>query len=540
MEYAIGLDFGTGSVRAVAMEAKSGKLLGNAEEPYTVYTTLPDSHIALKPRMVLAEPKEYLEAMEHVFLTLLKENDLRGEDAVGIGVDTTSLTLVALGRDGLPLTFHQKFRNEPNAYMKLWKSRSAEKEAEQIQKVAVRRKEPALSWNGGVISSEWLLPKALETFHEAPEVFRKADLMMDLSDYIPFALTGKVTRNAGSYLFKAMAYDGCPPSEDFLEDVEPGFGALHAKLRGYWVRWGERIGGLSTLWAKKTGLREGIAVSSGALDGNMPMVAFNLQQKGDMLLTLGTSGVLSAISRRQEPILGCAGGGQDVMIPGCFGCECGMAAMGDLYDWSIRQCLSPQVFREADHAGMKIHDYLAETELKRVPKESDIMALDWWNGHRGPLSVRNVYGVFAGMSLHTTGAELYRAVVEATAFCTKMNLENLERQGLMAERIIVCGGIAEKNPILVQLFSDVLGKPLLYANLPHSAACGAAIMGINAAEKGSSASLPETMNSIAMIPVYQRFQPDGKRHQIFAKRYNCYVNLSRLMQNYWSRQTTKE
>ena len=538
MKYAIGLDFGTGSVRAVAMETKSGKLLGNAEVPYTVYTDLPGSHAALKPRMVLADPEEYLSAMEHVLLALLKANDLPVEDAVGIGVDTTSLTLVTLGRDGLPLTAHQEFRNEPNAYMKLWKSRSAEKEAEQIQQTAVRRKEPALPWNGGVISSEWLLPKALETFREAPEVFRQADLMMDLSDYIPFALTGKVTRNAGSYLFKAMAYDRCPPGEDFLEDVEPGFGALHAKLRGQWVRWGDRIGGLTASWAQKTGLREGMAVSAGALDGNMPMVAFNLQQEGNMLLTLGTSGVLAAISRRREPILGCAGGGQDVMIPGFFGCECGMAAMGDLYDWSIRQCLPPQVFQEADRAGMKIHDYLAETALKRVPKENDVMALDWWNGHRGPLSVRNVHGVFAGMNLHTTGDELYRAAVEATAFCTRMNLENLEHQGLMAERIIVCGGIAEKNPTLVQLFSDVLGKPLLYANLPHSAACGAAIMGINAAEKGDGASLPETMNSIAMVPAYRCFQPEMERHRIFTKRYDHYMNLSRLMQTYWSGQMT--
>lgn len=531
MPYTIGLDFGTGSVRGVVVDIAGGQPVGSAVEEYGVYTQVPGTRLPIKERMYLADAQEYLAAMEAVVRAVVRKASLNEEDIVGIGVDTTSLSMVTLGRDGAPLSLTPAFTENPHAFLKLWKSHSAEREAAQVLRVATERGEPGLAWNGGTTSSEWLIPKALETFHDAPEVFAAADLMLDLSDYVPYALTGCVSRNAQAYAYKAMAYDGQPPSEAFLEAIEPGFGALRHKLRGRWVCWGDRIGGLTAQWAQRLGLRAGIAVSAGAVDGSMPLLSLGLQEHGDMLLSLGTSAVLAAMARKRGPIAGCTGCGMDVVIPGMFGCECGISALGDLYDWVARQCVPAHIQRAAEAAGMNIHAWLACQELARPPKPNDVMALDWWNGHRGPLPHRNVTGVFSGMTLGTTAGDLYRAAVEATAFCTRMILDNLASQGLPVKRIAVCGGIARKNPVLVQLFCDVLGQKLLFSSLEHEAAVGAAFMAANAADSGKCADLSRTIRRMA-APFDRIYSPDRQRHAQFTQRYARYLCLAEMMQAY--------
>ncbi len=531
MAYTIGLDFGTGSVRGVVTDVRNGHVLAVAERPYAVYETLPGTHAPIKAQMALADPAQYLRAMEEVVRESLRACGVSPLDVTGIGADTTSLTLVAVGADGRPLCMDAAFSGNPHAYMKLWKSRSAEREAAQVLRTAQARREPALPWNGGGVNSEWLIPKALETFHDAPAVFEAADLMMDLTDYIPYVLSGAVTRNVGSFAYKAMGYDGRPPSQAFLEAVEPGFGALRAKLRGRSVRWGDRIGSLLPDVARRLGLQPGIAVSAGALDGNVPLLALGLQSDGDMLLTLGTSGVMTALSSRCAPVEGCAGGAQDAAVPGLYSCECGMAAMGDLYGWVVQTCMPPSEWAAAEQAGLDIHGWLAQRALQRAPQPSDVMALDWWNGHRGPFARRDVTGVLVGMTLQTTAQDIYRAAVEATAFCARLNLENLTRQGIAAGRIAVCGGIARKNPTLVQLFCDVLGHDLYFSDIRYEAAVGAAVMAANAADTGESADLPLTSARMA-APFVRVYHPDGQRHAAFTARYERYLQLARLMQDH--------
>lgn len=531
MPYIIGLDFGTASVRAVIVRQEDGGVIASAGCDYRVYTVNPVTGAALKPQMALADPEEYLRAMEAAVRAAMAEARLTAEDSVAIGTDATSFSMVALGKDGKPLCCDAALRSSPHAWVKLWKSHSAELESQQIQQVALRRQEEFLQYVGGRVSCEWMLPKALEVFHEAPALFHAADVIMDLTDYIPYALTGDITRNMGSWAFKAMAVDGEPPSAAFLEEVEPGFSALRDKLCGRTIRWGDRAGSLTADMADRLGLRPGIAVGCGMLDGNAPYVSLGMHMDGDLLLTLGTSGVLAMQAKQVIPVKGIAGGAMDTFLPGFYGCEAGMSALGDLYNWAVQEILPERWAALAAQSGVSPHEAVSATALDRDPQPHDVMALDWWNGHRGPLHRSDVRGVMVGLSLDTRWEDIYRALVESTAFCIRLNLENMERQGLHAGRIAVCGGIARKNPLVVQLISDVLGRKMYFAAKPFEAAVGAAILAANAAETGRAETLHDTAARMA-APFDRVYEPNPDRHAAFSARYERYEKLARLMQEF--------
>ena len=529
--YAIGLDFGTASVRAVIVRQADGGVIASAGCDYRVYTNNPVTGEALKPQMALADPAEYLCAMETAVRDVMRASGLAAEEIIAIGTDATSCSLVLLGGDGQPLCMDEAWRTYPHAWIKLWKSHSAEAEAQQLQRAALARNEAFLQYVGGRVSCEWLLPKALEIFHESPEIFAAAQTVMDLTDYIPYALTGEVTRNMGSWAFKAMAVDGEAPSGAYMDAAEPGFSALRGKLRGRVIRWGDRAGSLTADMAARLGLMPGIAVGCGMLDGNAPYVSLGMHMDGDLLLTLGTSGVLAMQSSRVIPVKGIAGGAMDTFLPGFYGCEAGMSALGDLYNWAVKEILPERWAALARQAGISPHEAVSPAALDRDPLPHDVMALDWWNGHRGPLPRSDVRGVLVGLSLDTRWEDIYRALAESTAFCIRLNLENMERQGLRAGRIAVCGGIARKNPLLVQLIADALDRPLHFSAKPFEAAAGAAILAVNAAETGDARTLEATASRMT-APFDRIYTPDPARAAAFSLRYARYVKLANIMQEF--------
>ncbi|MBR4082595.1 MAG: ribulokinase [Clostridia bacterium] len=531
MAYAIGLDFGTASVRAVIVRQEDGTVIASAGCDYHVYTENPATGAALKPQMALADPEEYLRAMERAVRAAMAEAGLTAEDVIAIGTDATSCSLVLLGADGQPLCTDERWRNDPHAWIKLWKSHSAETEAQDLQRAAVTRNEEFLQYVGGRVSCEWLLPKSLEIYRESPEVFRAAQTVMDLTDYIPYALTGETTRNMGSWAFKAMAVEGEMPSAAYMEAAEPGFSALRAKLHGRVIRWGDRAGSLTAEMAARLGLKPGIAVGCGMLDGNAPYVSLGMHMDGDLLLTLGTSGVLAMQASRAIPVKGIAGGAMDTFLPGFYGCEAGMSALGDLYNWAVKEILPERWAALARQAGISPHEAVSPAALDRDPLPHDVMALDWWNGHRGPLPRSDVRGVLVGLSLDTRWEDIYRALAESTAFCIRLNLENMERQGLRAGRIAVCGGIARKNPLLVQLIADALDRPLHFSAKPFEAAAGAAILAVNAAETGDARTLEATASRMT-APFDRIYTPDPARAAAFSLRYARYVKLANIMQEF--------
>ncbi|MDO4741357.1 MAG: FGGY family carbohydrate kinase, partial [Eubacteriales bacterium] len=327
MPYTMGFDFGTASVRALVVDVKDGREMGGCTVAYSVITgALPDGTM-LKPDMVLADPAEYDEAMYAASRGALEASGVAAEEIIGVGVDTTSCTMLALDENGRALCLQERFRHNPHAWMKLWKSRSAQKEAVRATEVARARDEEFLHWVGENISAEWLIPKALETFHDAPEVFEAADRIMDLPDYMTMRLTGRYTTNIGTLCFKELGMHEQLPGEDYLREVEPGFEKLRDKMATEkFVRWGDYAGPLTQEAADKLGLKPGIAVAGGSLDGNVPIACLGIYKSGDMLLTLGTSGVLALMSSDGVNVKGLAGSNKDVFLPGFYGYEAGMAA----------------------------------------------------------------------------------------------------------------------------------------------------------------------------------------------------------------------
>ena len=525
MKYTLGLDFGTMSVRALIASRTDGAVAASCAAPYDVVTGRLPTGAALKPDMALAIPRQYREAMIAAVRGAMAESGLQAEDIAGIGLDTTSCSCLPVDESWRPLCETEEYVDEPHAYIKLWKSHSAVDAARHIQSVAEERSEAFLPWTGRRVSSEWLLPKAYETFLDAPGLFARAAAFVDLPDYITYLLSGEKTRNVASIRFKALATEEGLPSAEFLTAIAPGFAAVRDKLKGRWTRWGDRAGGLTEEMAQTLGLCPGISVAGGALDGNIPVVSLNLCQPGDMLLTLGTSGVLAAMSKDALLIDGIAGGGKDCFVPGYYGYEAGMAAMGDLYGWMIHNTVPARYEEQAREAGLNLHAYLSSLALTRAPRADDPLALDWWNGHRGPFKRMDVKGVMMGLSLDTRPEDIYRALVEATAFCARLNLENYERQGLIVQRIGVCGGIGKKNPALMQLFADVLGRELALSKVDEAAALGSAIL----AAASIDGDLPAAAQRMC-APLERRYIPNQERHEAFEERYQKYLKLSRAMQ----------
>jgi len=530
MPYTMGFDFGTASVRALVVDVKDGREMGGCTVEYAVITGALPTGEALKPDMALADPAEYETAMYAASRGALEASGVSAEDVIGVGVDTTSCSMLALDANGDPLCWREEFRTNPHAWIKLWKSRSAMKESVRATEVARARDEEFLHWVGENISAEWLIPKALETFWDAPEVFDAAEHIMDLPDYITMRLTGRYTTNIGTLCFKQLGMHEELPSEEYLREIAPGFEALRGKLAvEKHMRWGDYAGPLTEKAAAMLGLKPGIAVAGGSLDGNVPIACLGLYKSGDMLLTLGTSGVLAVMNDHGVNVKGLAGSNKDVFLPGFYGYEAGMAAMGDLYAWVTNYITPARLEQEAAEKGMNIHAYLSSLSLDRDPRMDDVIALDWLNGHRGPLPRPDVKGVLVGLTLNTTAVDIYRAMVEASAFCVRLNLENLESQGVPAERIILCGGIARKNHALVQMISDVIGRELLLTDSKDTAALGAAVLAANAAGAEGETVMHKTSARMA-APITATFTPNLERKAIFDQRYARYVAIANAMQ----------
>lgn len=517
--YAIGVDFGTLSARASVVSVQDGHTLSTAERPYHVYDQSLPSGAPVPPNGALADPREYHQALIEAVKEAAALSGAAPEQICGIAVDATSASVVAADDAGTPMCMKPEWETEPHAYIKLWKSHSAQKEALLIAEKAVRERAPFLDTCGGRPSSEWIYPKMLETLRCRPGLYHAAAYYLDLCDYLTWYLCGRLTRNVGALGFKTFySHLSGLPKERFLKDLDPAFGDANQKLSGPAAIWGERTGGLKPDLAKAMGLQPGIAVACGSLDGHVSMTALGLTQDGDCMITIGTSGVTALISSRFVPVPGICGAAMDGLIPGFFGYDAGQSCIGDMLAWFVDNCVPAAYFKKAREAGLSAHTLLSRMGLDRAPSPHDPVALDWWNGNRCTIGDMSLTGVIAGLTLKTLPEDLYRALVTSTAFGLKRILENYEAHGVPVKRIRACGGIATKNPLLVQCYSDVLNRPLEVSALPNSAATGAAITAAAAAgrQNGGYDTLAEAIAAMrtgsflsyrpnpAYVPGYER------------------------------------
>ncbi|VVJ18780.1 Ribulokinase (EC [Amycolatopsis camponoti] len=462
----VGVDFGTLSGRAVVVRVRDGAELCSAvfEYPHGVLDeTLPATGRALPPDWALQVPADYVGVLRNAVPAALRDAGADPADVVGIATDFTACTMVPTTADGTPLCELPEFEAEPHAYVKLWKHHSAQPQAVRINDLARARGEKWLPRYGGLISSEWEFAKGLELFEEAPAVYAAMRHWVEAADWIVWQLTGTYVRNACTAGYKGILQDGQYPSRDFLRELSPGFESFVAdKLEHPLGQLGSRAGGLTAEAAGWTGLPEGIAVAVGNVDAHVTAPAANAVEPGQMVAIMGTSTchVMNGAELREVPgMCGVVDGG---IVTGLWGYEAGQSGVGDIFGWF------------ADHFARDGHEQLTRLAARQEIGEHGLVALDWHSGNRSVLVDHELSGVIVGQTLATRPEDVYRALLEATAFGTRKIVETFGEAGVPVTELIIAGGLV-KNALLMQIYADVTNLPLSVIGSEQGPALGSAI-----------------------------------------------------------------
>ncbi len=530
--YTIGLDFGTLSARALLVRTSDGAEIGTTvfDYPHAVMDeTLitPHGSVKLPPDFALQNPRDYFDALEHIIPELLETCRVSPENVIGIGVDFTTCTLIPTDETGTPLCFDDRFADNPHAYVKLWKHHAAEDYANRITETARERGEEWLAKYGGRVSSEWMLPKVWETLDKAPEVYNTAVYFVDAGDWIVWQLTGNLTRNSCIVGYKALYTNDAYPSPDFLAALDPRLEHIFSdKLSGPVCPVGSRAGRVTERAAEWLGLHPGTAVAAGVSDAHVTAPALKVTAPGQMAIVMGTSSVHMLVSDRDDPVPGICGVVKDGLIPGYYGYEAGQTCVGDHFAW-FANALSPADYKaEAESRGMSPIALLTEKAAQQKPGQSGILALDWWNGNRSVLADFDLSGLFLGMNLNTRAEDLFRALVEATAYGTRMIIETYRRNGIAVEDCRAAGGIAVKNPFVMQIYADVTGMDIRIAGSAQCPSLGSAIFAAHAAgsEAGGYDSLDDAVNTMGKLSD-KVYHPILENQAVYDKLYAEYAIL---------------
>ena len=477
-KYTVGIDCGTLSGRALVVRVSDGHELASAEHVYehgVITDALPGGAVRLPSLWALQVPADYVDVLRTAVPEAIAAAGIDAADVIGIGTDFTACTMVPVRRDGTPLCELDEFADRPHAYAKLWRHHSPQRQADRINAVAAQRGETWLPRYGGLISSEWEFAKALEIFDEDPEVYRAIDHFVEAADWIVWQLCGTSVRHACSAGFKGIRQDGRYPSPEFLAEVRPGFaGFVTEKLEHPIGRLGDRAGALTTQAAQWTGLPQGIPVAVGNVDAHVTVAAADALQPGQLVAIMGTSTchVMNSDVLREVP--GMCGVVDSGISDGSWGYEAGQSGVGDIFGWFVENCVPETYHVEARRRGMSLHGYLTELASRQRVGEHGLVALDWHSGNRSVLVDHELSGVMIGQTLETTCVDMYRALLEATAFGTRMIVETFVDNGVPVEELVVAGGLL-KNHLLMQIYADAVGLPLSVVPSTQAPALGSAI-----------------------------------------------------------------
>ncbi len=476
--YVVGVDFGTESGRAVVVRAQDGTELTSAVCPYphgVIDRSLPESGRTLPPEWALQDPEDYLTVLRTAVPQALKESGLDPSSVVGIGIDFTSCTMMPTTADGTPLCYLPEWGDEPHAWVKLWKHHAAQGQADRINDLAERMGQEWLPRYGGKYSSEWFFSKALQILEEAPAVYKAADRLIEAADWVIWRLCGAETRSGCTAGYKAIYQDGHFPSREFLGSLHPDLADIvDTKMKREVLPLGSRAGDLTEEAARWTGLRPGIAVAVANVDAHVTVPAAEVVEPGRMVMVMGTSTCHLMLSDRLSEVPGMCGVVDGGIVPGLYGYEAGQSGVGDIFGWFVKHAVPPEYHEAAQAEGMDLHGYLESEATKQEPGEHGLLALDWWNGNRSVLVDADLSGLLVGATLATRAPDIYRALVEATAFGTRTIVEAFEERGVPVNELIVAGGLA-KNPMLMQIYADVTGQPLGMIGSDQGPALGSAM-----------------------------------------------------------------
>lgn len=526
MTYTIGVDFGTESGRAVLVDTRDGREVATAVHLYSagvIDEQLPEGGVRLPPDWALQDPADYLSVFQHAIPDVLRQSGIDPGEVKGVGIDFTSCTMLPTKRDGTPLCFLPEWRSNPHAWVKLWKHHAAQPQADRINQVAEERNEYWLTRYGGKYSAEWFFSKALQILEEAPEVYAAADRLIEAADWVIWQLTGRETRNICTAGYKALYQDGRFPSEDFFAALNPGFAdVISTRMSTELLRLGTKAGVLTQEAASWTGLPVGTPVAVANVDAHVTNAAVDAVGPGEYVFIMGTSTCNILLGEEQHDVEGICGVVKDGVIPGLFAYEAGQNGVGDIFAWYLDHAVPPDVHNAAQEAGLSLHAYLEREAAKLQPGEAGLLALDWWLGNRSILVDTDITGLILGLTVATTPAEIYRTLIEATAFGAKIIIDTYEKAGVPIHTLIAAGGLPEKNRLFTQIYADVIGKPLYLSGSSQAPALGSAIHAAVAADLYPSiADAAHAMGKRRPEPVL----PDPANRAVYDALYADYVTL---------------
>ncbi len=476
--YTIGLDFGTLSGRAVLVDARDGAEVAESvfDYPHGVMDSQLPSGIMLPPDWALQHPQDYLDVFAHTVPAVLRQSGVAPAAIAGIGIDFTASSPMPTTVDGTPLCFLDDLRDEPHAYIKLWKHHAAQRQADQINETARRMGERWLPRYGGKISSEWFFSKLLQILQERPDIYVQIDRFVEAADWVIWQLTGVETRNTCTAGYKAMVQDGEFPSRDYFRALDPAFAdVVDEKVGREFAELGSKAGELRPQMAKLTGLPAGVAVAVANVDAHVTAPAVKATEPGVMVMVMGTSCCHILSSTQLGEVDGMCGVVMGGVIPGLYGYEAGQSAVGDIFAWFVDHGVPPEYHQAAASAGIGLHEYLEREAAAQQVGQHGLIALDWWNGNRSTLVDVDLTGMMLGMNLATRAPDIYRALIEATAYGTREIIDAFDAQGVAVNELVAAGGLPEKNALLCQIFADVTGRPFKLSGSAQAPALGAAM-----------------------------------------------------------------
>lgn len=476
--YTIGVDFGTLSGRALLVNTRDGSEIATAsfDYPHAVMDKKLPSGKALAPEWALQHPQDYLDVLTHTIPAVLNASGIDPKEIVGLAIDFTASSPMPVKADGTPLCFIENYKDEPHAYVKLWKHHAGQAQADRINAVARQRGESWLKRYGGKYSSEWFFSKLLQILDENPTAYDAIDVFIEAADWVIWQLTGRMTRNTCTAGYKMLVQDGAYPSSAYFAALNPAFkNVIAEKVTGDFAPLGGKAGSLTEKMAAQIGLPAGIAVAVANVDAHVTAPAVKATRPGVMVMIMGTSTCHIMSSTSLEEVDGMCGVVNGGIIDGLYGYEAGQSGVGDIFAWFVDHAVPSEYYDAAQIAGLNVHEYLEREAAKQNVGEHGLVALDWWNGNRSTLVDVDLSGLLVGATLATRAPDIYRALIESTAFGTREIIEAFETRGVEVKELVAAGGLPEKNALLRQIYADVTGRTLKLAGSSQAPALGSAM-----------------------------------------------------------------
>lgn len=527
MKYTIGIDYGTLSGRAVLAKVATGEVVATATYVYphgVMDKCLPDG-TPLPDSWALQHPQDYLEVLDNTIPQILKQSGVDPVDIIAIGVDFTASTTLPVDKAGTPLCMYSEYAGNPHAYVKLWKHHGAQAQANRMTQIARERREDWLDTYGGKVSSEWSMPKLLQVLEEAPEIYDAMAHWVEAGDWVNWQLSGQWKQNGCAAGYKSQYRKGIGfLSEDYFAALDPRMRhVIHDKLSAPVIPVCSRAGALSEAMAARLGLNPGTAIAAAMVDAHACTPAAGVTRPGQVLAIIGTSAGYLTLGDAWKPICGIFGVVEDGIYPGSWAYEAGQTCVGDLFAWAADHVTPERYKKEAASRGISLQQYLTELAETQKPGEHGLVALDWWNGNRSILMDADLTGMILGMTLSTRAEDIYRALIESTAFGARTIIENYQDNGVPVRELFVTGGICQKNPMMMQIYADVLQIPLRIVGTSQGGALGSAI--IAAAAAGSAAggydTVEEAIGAMA-APNDKTYYPCRENAPAYDRLYSVY------------------